>query len=111
MCSRLDIDEHGHPVVVVTSPTEPHLEPGRIFRILGNDLPVHELGFGWLGTRTGRRPDASERAVRRTTARLRQAAPLEVDDELDDEAAIERARREQQTQPVDLISRAVSVAT
>jgi hypothetical protein len=98
--------------VVVTSPTEPHLEPGRVFRVLGNDLPVHELGFGWLGTRTGRRPDARERAVRRTTARLRQAAPPEVDDELlDDESAIELARREQQTRPADLIGKAASVTT
>jgi hypothetical protein len=107
MCSRLDVDAHGHPVVVVTSPTEPHLEPGRVFRILGNDLPVHEVGFGWLGTRTGRRPDARERAARASTARLRQAAA--VDDELlDDEAAIDLARREQQAQPADLIGRATT---
>jgi hypothetical protein len=66
--SRLAPDGKGRRIVVVSSPTEPHLEPGRVFYVIGGDLRAVDTGVYWIGA-TGRHgrarlPDATERAER-----------------------------------------------
>jgi hypothetical protein len=65
--SRLAVDAKGRRIVVVSSPTEPHLEPGRVFFVIGDDLRAVDTGVYWMGSQTGRPgrprlPDASTRA-------------------------------------------------
>lgn len=62
MSSRLALDAHGRPIVVVTG-YESGI-PGTVYRVLGNDLPCGEPGVQWLGARTGRRNPVT--APRRT---------------------------------------------
>jgi hypothetical protein len=76
--SRLAQDSKGRLVVVVTSTCDTSLRVGEVFRVLGNDMPVNEVGYRWLGTKTGRRSDAHDRAPRRSSgARLPGAAKRE----------------------------------
>jgi hypothetical protein len=51
--SRLAVDARGRLTVVVTASSDAGLVVGETFRVLGNDLPVNEAGFGWLGARAG----------------------------------------------------------
>jgi hypothetical protein len=66
--SKLALDAKGRKIVVITSPTEPHLEPGRVFFVFGDDLRAVDTGVYWMGA-TGRQgrlrlPDATQRAER-----------------------------------------------
>jgi hypothetical protein len=72
--SKLATDARGRRIVVISSPTEPHLEPGRIFYIIGNDMPVNEPGFRMLGSKTSHRTSALD--VVQHGARLRGRSPL-----------------------------------
>ncbi len=78
------------------------------FRVVGNDLPCNEVGFGWLGRTSARPPSALERAEARppyspaSSRRERKAAPVD-DDALTDEQALKACRVEQERRPADLI--------
>lgn len=103
MCSsRLALDPHNRPVVVVTTGAA-DIEPGHVFYV----LDPHGIG---LFEPHGRRPTAREQAEARApyeSSPRRWDKPLEVpDDELDDAQALEAARREQQRTPVDLFQQA-----
>jgi hypothetical protein len=52
--SRLALDGKGRRIVVVTTPTEPHLEPGRVFFVIGDDLRAVDTGVYWMGAPTKR---------------------------------------------------------
>ena len=109
MSAKFATGAHGELLVIVTTPS-PGLDVGDHFRVIGNTLLVTLVDapgvVGWLGTPTGR-PANHEEALqaRPSRARPRRAPPLELADELlDDDAAIEAARVEQQRAPGDLIS-------
>lgn len=75
MSSRLVQDSRGRLVVEITATWDARSRVGDRFVVLGNDLPVNEVGFGWLGSRNGRRPDARERKRNRNIgARTRVSA-------------------------------------
>ena len=103
MSSRLAVDRHGRTVVAITTPS-PALEVGDWL------LVVDRVELGWLA-RPGRAPTARERATARPPYRSPNAVRRELareapDDELlDEQAALEACRREQQREPVDLIGR------
>jgi hypothetical protein len=63
--SKLATDAKGRRIVVISSPTEPHLEPGRIFYIIGDDLHAVDAGVYWMGTQTGQRRRARLRDASR----------------------------------------------
>ena len=104
MSSRLAFDHHGRLVAIEADGTR--------WVVLGNLVYSTSSGeiilFGWLG-RSGRPPTAREMAEARppyesTSAMRERRQRLEVpDDELDEKAAIEAARLEQQRQPADLL--------
>jgi len=105
MSSRLAVDGNGRAVVVVTTPA-PCLEVGMRFPV----VDAIELNT-WLTAR-GRPPTAREQAEARPPYRSPNAVRRELareapDDELlDERAALEACRREQQREPADLIGRA-----
>jgi hypothetical protein len=100
MSSRLALDPQGRKIVIVTSSTD-GLPIGHVY------LVVDWNGFF---TPPGRAPTARERAEARppyesNSAKRARLQRVEVpDDELDEQAAVEAARREQQRAPVDLIN-------
>jgi hypothetical protein len=109
VASRLARDTQGRTIVVVTTP-DVGLPVGTVFVALGNAMPAVSVGVYFLGRSRGRPPTQEERLqLRNTGARSRRTKPVETPDELlDDSAAIEAARREQQTTPGDLIGRAAT---
>ncbi len=110
-CSRLGQDRFGRPVAVVTTP-EVGLPIGTVYIVLGNAILTTIRGderlFGWTGE-PGRPPTARERAGGRPPyeiSKTRKTREVIDDADLDDAAAIEYARREQQREPADLLSAA-----
>ncbi len=101
--SRLALDQFGRPVAIVTTPA-PRLDVGEWF------LVVDPTVFGLLPARTGRPATAREQVWNRRDApydpqrdrRLRSVSEIP-DEELDERAALEAARLEQQRRPADLI--------
>ena len=110
MCSRYAYDARGRLIVEITSVTCAALPVGARFRVLGNSLPVNEVGFGWLG-RTGRPPTPRERLEARppydSTGRWRKPKPVVVDDELDEAAQLADVWAAQIREPADLIGAAL----
>jgi hypothetical protein len=96
-CSRLAVDSHGHAVVIVTTPPE----LGRRFLVV--DEFTRKL-------RTGRLPTPKEMAEARppyvSPATARRREERDEGEWMDEKAALEAARLEQQREPVDLIGRA-----
>jgi hypothetical protein len=96
MSSRLAVDAQGRTVVIVTSATD-GLPIGHVFLVLD-----------WRGffTPPGRPPSPREMLAARapydsnSTKRARAEVP---DDELDEQAALEAAYREQKREPADLL--------
>jgi hypothetical protein len=101
MSSRLATGPHGERLAVITVHTLPGLEIGHVFAV---------LDWCELFIRRGRPPTARERATVREPydlARAKRERREQVPDEqLDERAALEACRREQQREPVDLIGRA-----
>jgi hypothetical protein len=107
MCSKVTLDQHGRPIVVVTSPTIPELPVGMRFVLRGNAFD--DAGHAcWLGVPTGRPPLPAEQASGAYCTPVRPAKlrpqPEPDDDELPEAQAIEFARREQQREPVSLVA-------
>jgi hypothetical protein len=102
--SRLSLDSQGRKVVIVTAPSA--------WLVVGQRFLVIDL-FDWFIPK-GRMPTARERLEpqKRARSRLSQRQGREQSAEPDDAAAlteqtaIDLARREQQREPADLISRA-----
>lgn len=114
MCSKRTFDRNGRPIVIVTSPTVIDLPVGTIFRMLGDTVLTIVDGdqklFAWQG-KSGRPPTAHEQASARGTYSAtgsRRERRQQPDDDLDDAAAIEACRREQEREPVDLLARVAS---
>jgi hypothetical protein len=105
MSSRLAVDQRGRTVVVVTTPS-PCLCVGMRFPV----VDAIELNT-WLRGH-GRPPTAREQAEAKLPYRSPNAIRRELareapdDDLLDERAALEACRREQQREPADLIGRA-----
>jgi len=101
--SRLALDPHGRRVVVVTTPSL-WLQVGDRFRV------ADPCAWGLLPAGTGRPASARELLWNRRDApydpardrRFRSLSEVP-DDELDERAALEAARLEQQRHPADLI--------
>jgi hypothetical protein len=102
MSSRLAVDAHGRTVAIVTVRL-PDLEPGHCFLVVDPRL------VGLMPT-LGRLPSPRERTDVRapydpTSAKRRRAQLAEVpDDQLDEAAALEACRREQERTPPDLVN-------
>ena len=81
---------------------------GTRLRMVGNSFEAGGLRVGWLGTKTGRPATAAE--LKRVhnpysaTAAKKLREEAKADDELDDAAAVEACRLEQEREPADLIS-------
>jgi hypothetical protein len=70
--SKLAYDRRGRLIVVATSTNSAQTNGDR-FLVCGNDLPVNEVGFGWLGRSSGHLASAAERveaATRHGSPRL-----------------------------------------
>jgi hypothetical protein len=104
MGSRLAFDRDGRLVAIDTG--------GHIWLVIGNTCRVGERGFAWMGP-TGRPPSPREMATTRAPYSVspdpwrRPGYATLDDDQLDEKAAIEAARLEQQRRPVHLVSAAV----
>jgi hypothetical protein len=103
--SRLAYDHRGRLVCVDAGGHRWLVIGNLLCSTVGGDLVL----FGWLG-RSGRPATAREQAQARApydsnSANRRRAQPVP-DDELDEQAALEAARREQEREPADLIGRA-----
>ncbi len=104
--SRLGYDNQGRSICVDTG--------GRRWLVLGNLVYSTVTGdlvlFGWLGT-SGRPPTSREMATARppydsaSAKRARQPRQEIPDDLLDERQALEACRREQEREPVHLVSR------
>jgi hypothetical protein len=115
--SRLATGSQGERIAVVTSRLLPDVELGHIYICLGDSIAAgaSSVRFFFLADETrrasrpanGRERAESQRHAPYRPALSRQEREQQVpDDELDEQAALEAARREQQREPVDLIGRA-----
>jgi hypothetical protein len=101
--SRLAVDGQGRQVVVVTTPA-PFLQVGQRFPVVDELVKLNT----WARS-TGRPPTAQEMAQARPpyvdprTGKRREER--DEGDWMDEKAALEACRREQQREPVDLIGR------
>lgn len=109
-CSRRAFNRNGDPIVIATT-SSLGVPAGTVFRMLGDCINTVVAGdekvIGWTGP-SGRPPTPRERAEARppyeSTSRRQREAQAVGDDELDDRAAIEFARREQERTPTCLLA-------
>jgi hypothetical protein len=103
MSSRLAVDAYGRTVAIVTVRL-PDLEPGHCFLVVDPRLVGLMPTLGRLPSpreRTDVRAPYDPTSAKRRRAQLVDAAP---DDQLDEAAALEACRREQERTPPDLVN-------
>jgi hypothetical protein len=102
MNSRIAQDSSGRAVAIIRLRTLPDVELGHSFLILDGRT------VGLLPTRARKPTRASAEAQKQTytpnLSRQLREQPAEQDDELDENAAIEAAYREQRRSPPDLVN-------
>jgi hypothetical protein len=75
MSSRIVRSSAGRALWVIVTAPSLGLDTGTRLVVLGDSLPPAEVGFSWLGVRTGRPPLLAETPRRNGTAQTRREPP------------------------------------